>query len=61
MKDEPFRSSITDFYLTNPIARASAVMAKMERIEESSQQGTEPRGGGIKKGGRGECLTRCAR
>ncbi len=29
---EPFRSPITDFYLTNPIARASAVMAECSAL-----------------------------
>jgi len=29
---EPFQSPITDFYLTNPIARASAVMAECSRL-----------------------------
>ncbi|HKG99864.1 MAG TPA: NADH-quinone oxidoreductase subunit G, partial [Bradyrhizobium sp.] len=28
----PFRSSVQDFYLTNPIARASAVMAECSRL-----------------------------
>jgi NADH-quinone oxidoreductase subunit G len=28
----PFRSSVEDFYLTNPIARASAVMAECSRL-----------------------------
>ena len=28
----PFRSSIADFYFTNPIARASAVMAECSAI-----------------------------
>jgi NADH-quinone oxidoreductase subunit G len=28
----PFESSVTDFYLTNPIARASAVMAECSRL-----------------------------
>ena len=31
---EPFRSPITDFYLTNPIARASAVMAEMSALKQ---------------------------
>jgi NADH-quinone oxidoreductase subunit G len=29
---EPFRNPITDFYLTNPIARASAVMAECSAL-----------------------------
>jgi NADH-quinone oxidoreductase subunit G len=28
----PFKASVTDFYLTNPIARASAVMAECSRL-----------------------------
>ena len=28
----PFKSSVEDFYLTNPIARASAVMAECSRL-----------------------------
>jgi NADH-quinone oxidoreductase subunit G len=28
----PFKSSVDDFYLTNPIARASAVMAECSRL-----------------------------
>jgi NADH-quinone oxidoreductase subunit G len=28
----PFRSSVSDFYLTNPIARASAVMAECSAL-----------------------------
>ena len=30
----PFRSVIDDFYLTNPIARASAVMAECSALAE---------------------------
>ena len=30
----PFRSAIDDFYLTNPIARASAVMAECSALAE---------------------------
>ena len=38
---EPFGSPVRDFYLTNPIARASAVMAELERAaSKSMQQGT---------------------
>ena len=29
---EPFRVAITDFYLSNPIARASAVMAECSSL-----------------------------
>ncbi|MET0567445.1 MAG: NADH-quinone oxidoreductase subunit NuoG [Hyphomicrobiaceae bacterium] len=36
---EPFSSAISDFYLTNPIARASAVMAEMSALKKSFQQG----------------------
>src|SRR6185312_5843884 len=32
----PFKSSVTDFYLTNPIARASAVMAECSALAQSS-------------------------
>ena len=28
----PFKTSVEDFYLTNPIARASAVMAECSRL-----------------------------
>jgi NADH-quinone oxidoreductase subunit G len=31
----PFKSSVEDFYLTNPIARASAVMAECSRLAVS--------------------------
>jgi len=34
LKDEPFRSSVTDFYLTNAIARASSVMAEMSALKK---------------------------
>ncbi|MFA5949856.1 MAG: NADH-quinone oxidoreductase subunit NuoG [Hyphomicrobium sp.] len=34
IKDEPFRSSVTDFYLTNAIARASAIMAEMSALKK---------------------------
>ncbi|MDQ2954703.1 MAG: hypothetical protein M3R18_07185, partial [Pseudomonadota bacterium] len=33
-KKTPFRASIEDFYFTNPIARASAVMAECSAIAE---------------------------
>ncbi|WP_333793598.1 NADH-quinone oxidoreductase subunit NuoG [Hyphomicrobium sp.] len=36
LKDEPFRNAIHDFYLTNPIARASAVMAEMSAIKKAA-------------------------
>ena len=35
---EPFASVIADFYLTNPIARASAVMAGMSALRSSHEQ-----------------------
>ena len=31
----PFKSVVSDFYLTNPIARASAVMAECSRLKSS--------------------------
>ena len=36
---EAFVSAIADFYLTNPIARASAVMAEMSALKKSFRQG----------------------
>jgi NADH-quinone oxidoreductase subunit G len=38
---EAFTSAIKDFYLTNPIARASAVMAEMSALKKTMQ--TSPR------------------
>jgi NADH-quinone oxidoreductase subunit G len=35
MSDEPFRSTIHDFYLTNAIARASAIMAEMSALSQA--------------------------
>jgi len=35
---EPFAPAIADFYLTNPIARASAVMAGMSALKASKTQ-----------------------
>ena len=32
LEKAPFKSSVEDFYLTNPIARASAVMAECSRL-----------------------------
>jgi NADH-quinone oxidoreductase subunit G len=32
MSAEPFASCVTDFYLTNPIARASAVMQQCSEL-----------------------------
>jgi NADH-quinone oxidoreductase subunit G len=37
---EPFVASVRDFYLTNPIARASAVMAELSALKKAAQQGT---------------------
>jgi NADH-quinone oxidoreductase subunit G len=34
MDKTPFRSPIEDFYLTNPIARASVVMAECSALAE---------------------------
>jgi NADH-quinone oxidoreductase subunit G len=36
---EPFVGAIRDFYMTNPIARASAVMAEMSALKKTSEQG----------------------
>jgi len=33
----PFRTAVRDFYLTNPIARASALMAELSRLEAGRQ------------------------
>ena len=43
MSQEPFRSPVTDFYMTNPIARASKTMAECSALEERA----EPRGRGV--------------
>jgi NADH-quinone oxidoreductase subunit G len=32
LEKAPFRACVEDFYLTNPIARASAVMAECSRL-----------------------------
>ncbi len=37
---EPFGTAVRDFYLTNPIARASAVMAELSALKKGAQQGT---------------------
>jgi NADH-quinone oxidoreductase subunit G len=37
---EPFATAVRDFYLTNPIARASAVMAELSALRKAAQQGT---------------------
>ena len=34
--NEAFASPIRDFYLTNPIARASAVMAEMSALKKAA-------------------------
>ena len=36
VKDERFQSCVKDFYLTNPIARASAVMAEMSALKRAA-------------------------
>jgi NADH-quinone oxidoreductase subunit G len=36
---EPFFSPVRDFYLTNAIARASAVMAEMSALKQATQSG----------------------
>jgi NADH-quinone oxidoreductase subunit G len=37
---EPFGPAVRDFYLTNPIARASAVMAELSSLKKAAKQGT---------------------
>jgi NADH-quinone oxidoreductase subunit G len=37
---EPFGPAVRDFYLTNPIARASAVMAELSVLKKTAKQGT---------------------
>jgi NADH-quinone oxidoreductase subunit G len=37
MSPEPFRSKVTDFYLTNPIARASRTMAECSALKRERQ------------------------
>jgi NADH-quinone oxidoreductase subunit G len=37
---EPFTSAVSDFYLTNPIARASAVMAELSALKKNARVGT---------------------
>jgi NADH-quinone oxidoreductase subunit G len=37
---EPFGPGLRDFYLSNPIARASAIMAELSALAKSMQQGT---------------------
>jgi NADH-quinone oxidoreductase subunit G len=36
---EPFGSAVTDYYLTNPIARASAVMAELSALKQAGVRG----------------------
>ena len=45
MGGEPFAVATPDYYLTNPIARASAVMAELSVLKRSIEQGASPRGG----------------
>jgi NADH-quinone oxidoreductase subunit G len=40
VSDAPFTSPIFDFYLTNPIARASTVMAELSALKTSMASGT---------------------
>jgi NADH-quinone oxidoreductase subunit G len=37
---EPFGVALRDFYLSNPIARASAIMAELSALKKAAQQGT---------------------
>jgi len=37
---EPFTSAVSDFYLTNPIARASSIMAELSTLKKGWQQDT---------------------
>ena len=38
VRDEPFHGAVKDFYLTNPIARASAVMAEMSALKKAASK-----------------------
>ncbi|MBN8606956.1 MAG: NADH-quinone oxidoreductase subunit G [Caulobacterales bacterium] len=38
LSSEPFRASVTDFYLTNPIARASKTMAECSRLRAGADK-----------------------
>ena len=38
LSSEPFRTSVTDFYLTNPIARASKTMAECSRLRAGADK-----------------------
>ena len=44
ISDRPFVSHITDFYLTNPIARASVTMAECSAARKAPPE----RGGGVR-------------
>jgi len=37
--DQPFAPAIADFYLSNAIARSSAIMAEMSVLKQSDGQG----------------------
>ena len=37
---EPFGAAVRDFYLTNPVARASAVMAELSALKKNMSRGT---------------------
>ena len=39
LRSEPFGISIVDFYLSNPIARASAIMAEMSALKQERDRG----------------------
>ena len=40
LASEPFGPTVRDFYFTNPIARASAVMAELSALKKSMERGT---------------------
>ena len=40
-KSAPYRSPVADFYLTNPIARASAIMAECSQLALGLRQAAE--------------------
>ena len=48
-RTEPFASPIRDFYLTNPIARASAVMAEMSALKKTMRRLAAPQGGRVRE------------
>jgi NADH-quinone oxidoreductase subunit G len=37
---EPFGAAVRDFYLTNPIARASTIMAELSALKKNMSRGT---------------------